>query len=136
MAEMTDFEKTLLEKVDKLNESLSILTERLTTFEGRTEKALSELSGKIKGNHELIKTEIQTYVEKDTCETHRGKQGERIGKIETDVALLKNAVSTLQDHEDKHEIQASERITAWLPSIISVIAIIGAIIVLFSMGVF
>lgn len=125
---MTDFEKTLLEKVDKMNESLSLMAERLTVFEGETKTALTELSGKIKGNHELIVKDLSSYTDKDMCANYREHHGERVGDIEERVIRLELTLSNLlKSEEDKHH-NASDRITAWLPSIIALIAVIGGII--------
>jgi len=125
---MTDFEKTLLAKVDTMNESLSALTDRLTSFEGETKQALTELSGKMKGNHDLLQSEIKTYVAKDTCENHREKQGLRVRDCEDRVTRLESTVTDLLDHESRREEHVSERVTAWLPSVLILISIIGGII--------
>lgn len=134
MAEMTDFEKTLLDKVDRMNENLSVLTERLTSFEGETKQALAELSGRIKGNHELIKSEIQTYVEKDTCESHRERQGNRIKEAEDRILRLEGSVVDLLNHEQDRRHNANDRLTAWMPSIIILIAVIGGMVWIFAGG--
>jgi uncharacterized protein YjcR len=132
MADMTDFEKTLLEKVDKMNdaftESLATLTDRLVSFENKTEKALTELSGKMKGNHDLLKSDIQKYVQKDTCETHRELSGKRIKYVEDRVLILEGKVEDLTEHEKSRQSNLSERITAWMPSIIITLSIVGGII--------
>lgn len=125
---MTKFESTLLEKVDRLNDSLATLTERLTVFEGDTKQSLSELSGKMRGNHELLKKEIQYYVDKDSCGINRERQGTRIKEVEDRVLVLEGSVKDLFDHEKERSNNYSERITAWLPSIIILISAIGGII--------
>ena len=125
---MTDFEKTLLEKVDRMNESLSLMAERLTVFEGETKTSLAELSGKIKGNHELIVKDLSTYTDKDMCANYREAHGERIGDLEERVIRLELTLTNLLKLEDEKHHNISDRITAWLPSILVLVAIIGGII--------
>lgn len=125
---MTEFETILLNKVDALNTSLGLLSERLTEFEGATSQSLTELTGKIKGNHELLKSEIQTYVAKDTCENHREKQGVRVGNAEDRLLKLEGLVDDLITQEKKRESHFAERITAWMPSLIILVAVVGGII--------
>ncbi len=57
-----NFEDSILEKMDKMNDSLTSLNTKFVVFEGETKKALTELSGKIKGNHELITKDLTSYV--------------------------------------------------------------------------
>ncbi|GAG85138.1 unnamed protein product [marine sediment metagenome] len=52
---MDDFENKLLDKLDIMNKNISDMNVRLTEFEGKTEKTLTTLSGKMKGNHDLLK---------------------------------------------------------------------------------
>jgi len=112
----------------EFTESMRALSERISSLEGETGKAIAELSGIIKGNHELLKADMHTYVDKESCETHRERHGQRLKDAEDRVLKLEGKVETLEkiQHDKSHNF--SDRITAWLPSIITVIGIIAIIV--------
>lgn len=129
-----EFNIKLLDKLDDMNKNLATMNERLTVFEGKTDKALTSLSGKMKGNHDLLKSEIQSYVQKDTCENLRMKQGERIGDITKEFAVLKSSV---EDHlkNNKSNIAAgTEMLITWLPGLLKVVAIVGGFLLALANG--
>jgi len=129
-----NFEESILEKMDKMNDSLATLNERLTVFEGRTEKALVELSGKIKGNHELIITDLNRYTDKDTCATYRENHGTRVSAVEERLIIVETLLKqhTYMAEQDKNN--HSEALIAWLPDVIKAVIVIGGILVALANG--
>lgn len=123
-----DFNFELLKRLDTMNDSLTTMSTRLTELEGETKKSFIELSGRIKGNHELIKGEIQSYVSKDSCENHRERQGERIGKNEQAIALIGHDLSMLISDSSFKKSTNSEMLISWLPDLVKIVAIVGGLI--------
>ena len=130
-----DFNFELLKRLDTMNDSLTAMNNRISDFEGETRKSLSELSGRIKGNHELIKSDIQSYVQKDTCERHRERQGERIGLNENKIGILYHDLETIRKEIDAKNATARERFTSFLPDIVKIVLIGGALIGIKFLGV-
>ena len=130
-----DFNFELLKRLDTMNDSLTAMNNRISDFEGETRKSLSELSGRIKGNHELIKSDIQSYVQKDPCERHRERQSERIGLNENKIGILYHDLETLRKEIDTKNATARERFTSFLPDIVKIVLIGGALIGIKFLGV-
>ena len=134
MEDINSFETELLKKMDSMGKDISTISKRLNTFEGETKTALSELSGRIKGNHELITKDLSNYVEKDVCSDHREKQGTRIGKIEERLGLIEYRIVGIEGQQSEKQKTTSEAIIAWVPDLLKFAGVIGAVIYFISKG--
>lgn len=123
-----NFESQVLGRMDTMGKGLVDLNERITIFEGETKSAFNELSGRIKGNQELIIKDLSNYVEKETCAIHRETQGSRIGNVEGEIEILQYRFGEfIKDKEKKDEL-TSNAIIAWLPDLLKVIITVGGVI--------
>lgn len=134
MEKEINFESQLLRKMDIMGENLAAINERLTAFEGETKTAFMELSGKVKGNYELITRDLSNYVEKDICTDYREKQGSRLGRIEERVQLIEYRFNKIEDNLKERQKTTSEAVIAWLPDMLKVVAVLGAVLYLISKG--
>ncbi len=127
---MEDFEKSILQEVAAMNKTLSEFSNTMTAFEGRVEKALLEMGGKVKGNQELLSKELNSYVQKEICETHRANNGLRFSNLEQRVAINEREIEIHLKDVDRTKDDNSKRITAWLPDVVKFIALVGGFIYL------
>ena len=129
-----DFEKEILGKMDAMNLNLATLNDRLSTFEGETKAGFIELSGRIKGNNELIIKDLSSYTEKDVCEHHRENQGTRIGSISD---RLIEVESQLKQHLLEHATTKGTTTNAlinWIPGVLKTVIVAGAGLLAFANG--
>ena len=120
-----DFENRVLQEIATMNKTL-------LAFEGRVETALAEMSGRVKGNKELIIKEFDSYMQKSSCETHREHNGLRVSKIEQRLAVIENQITDHLKDADRRRDDVSRKVTAWLPDLIKYLGIIGAAVYLFT----
>jgi hypothetical protein len=121
------FEERILGEMSAMRKLLAEMSDKQTAFEMRIEKALVETNGKLKGNHELILSEIHSYVSKDKCENHRQRHGERMEKLERETDLLNKRVEDLEKCNDTKSNTAREALISWMPSIITALLVAGGI---------
>lgn len=122
-----NFESLILQEISAMKNLLAEMNNKQTEFEKRIEKALVDTNGKLKGNHELILSEIHSYVNKDKCENHRARSGERMERLESTITLLDKRVKDLEKCGEKNSNTAREALIAWVPGLVTALIIIGGV---------
>ena len=90
LASMEDIKKTLKELDGKVN----ILDRNLSSFKIDTGNTITDISGKVKGNQELITKDLDRYVPLKSCEDNREHQGKRMGHIEHRLTVIETTSSS------------------------------------------
>ena len=90
LASMEDIKNTLKELDGKVND----LDSNLSSFKIDTGNAITDISGKVKGNQELITKDLDRYVPISSCESHRENHGKRMGEIESRLTIIETTSST------------------------------------------
>lgn len=111
---MATFEDILLGKINDMQTSMKNLETQFTGFKIDTQSALVDLSGKIKGNHELIVKDLDSYIDNPACEVYRDKLKDHVASIEERLSEIEAQVKYHLIETNKDSEKKKFNISQWL----------------------